>query len=149
MADKQSFLKIEQLAHVAQTREKPVSYGAFRFTVPLCLDKESKWLIGRCPDLGLYPHHESIYCIYLPSLYLTRSLAVIHSTKSVYNDVHIIQCLSDKQIFVDSTTNEAFTQKPLRNNDRFHIANLPCYHFKYILVEEKEVSGELREQTIY
>lgn len=149
MPDKQSFLKIEQLAHVAQTRDKPVSYGVFRFTVPLCLDGESKWLIGRCPDLGLYPNHENVYCVYLPSLYLTRTLAAIHASKTLYNDVHIIQSLNDKQSFVDSVTNEAFIQKPLRNNDRFHIANLPCYRFKYILVEEKEVSGELRDQTIY
>lgn len=146
---KKAYLKVEQLAHVAQGVNSPVSYGLSRFTVVLCLDGESKWLLGRCPDLSPYSNYESLYCIYLPSIYLTRTLAVIHSSKTVYNDIHVIQCHSDKQKLVDSVTKLPFTQKPLRNGDRFEIAGLSVYRFKYIYIEDKEPSGDLGNDTIY
>lgn len=147
---KQAYLKIEQLAHFAPTRDnKQVRYGRFRYTVSLCFDNESKWLIGRCPDLDLYSNHESIYTVYLPSLFITRTLAVIHATKTVYNDVHVIQGLNDKQVFSDLNTQSTFIKKPLRNNDKFQIVGMPFYRFKYLYTEDKEPSGDLLNDTVY
>lgn len=149
MPDKHSFLKIEQIAHSVTNQDKPLKYGSFRFSVGLLLDGQSKYLIGRCPNMDMYPNYTELYGIYLPSLLLTRTLAVIHASKTVYQDVHIIEALNNKQHFVDSVTNEPFTQKPLKNNNRWSIVGVPFYRFKYVLVEGDEVSGELRDQTVY
>ena len=146
---RKAHLKIEQLAHVAQNKNGNVSYGVFRFNVPLDFNGDSKWLIGRSPDLNLYPDYMGLQCVYLPSLYITRTLAVIHSSKSVYDGVHLIETLNDKQQLYDSTTNLPFKKRPMRHGDRFGIIGLKFYTFKYVCVEDKEVSGDLAKDTVY
>lgn len=140
---KSAFLKVEQLAHSIPTKQETLCYGVFRFTVALTFEGNPKWIIGRRPDLTLYPNHENIYCIYLPSQFLTRTLAVIHTTKSVYESKHIIQGINARQPLIESVGNAQFVQKPLRNNDRFHVSGFSFLRFKYLVLEDKDVSGDL------
>lgn len=146
---RKAHLKIEQLAHTAQSTTSTVSYGLFRFSVPLDFETESKWLIGRSPDLSLYPDYTGLQCVYLPSLYITRTLAIIHASKQVYEGMHFIESVNDKQTLYDSSTNQPFKKRPMRNGDRFGIVGLRFLNFKYVCVEEKEVSGDLAKDTVY
>lgn len=151
MGGKKAYLKVEQLAHSAPGKDpaKLFSYGLSLFTVALSFEESAKWLIGRNPDLSLYPYYDNLQCIYLPSPYISRTLGIIHVSKRVYEEVHILQGLSDKQLFIDIATNKSFAQKPLKNNDRFTVINAPFYTFRYVEFEDKEPSGDLGKETIY
>lgn len=151
MGSKKAYLKIEQMPHNAPGKDstKTVGYGLFRFTVALYFEESAKWLIGRSPDLNLYPYYEKLQCVYLPSPYIARTLGIIHVSKEVYNEVHIIQVLSERQTFIDIASNKPFTQKPLRNNDRFTVANAPFYRFRYVEADDKETSEDLSKETVY
>lgn len=151
MGSKKAYLKVEQTPHQAPGKDpsKLFSYGVFCFTVTLSFEESAKWLIGRNPDLSLYPYYEKIECIYLPSPYISRTLGIIHVSRKINEEVHIIQGLSEKQLFIDFATDKTFTQKPLRNNDRFTVVNAPFCTFRYVEFEDKEPSGDLGKDTIY
>lgn len=147
---KTAYLKVEQLAHNAPSPTKQVSYGCFRFCTSLYFDGLSKWLIGRSPDMTNFPDQTSIYCIYLPSIFITRTLAVIHASKSVYENIHILESVSDKQRLVDSVTGQPLTKKPLKDGDAFQAESLPFFKFKYAVVSDNDVSsGDISKNTIY
>ena len=148
---KQAYLKVEQLAHNAPsptTPTKSIAFGCFRFCVPLYLDGISKWLIGRSPDASAYSS-DSIYSIYIPSVFITRNLAILHATKSVYDDIHIIETITDKQRLIDSLTGSSFTKKPLKDDDAFQVEGLPFFKFKYVVINDNEPSGDLSKSTVY
>ena len=149
---KQAYLKVEQTVHNAPsptTPGKTLPFGCFRFCVPLYFDGLSKWLIGRSPDASVYPSTESIYSIYIPSVFITRNLAIVHATKSVYDDIHVIETLTDKQRFVDSMTGLSFVKKPLKDNESFQVENLPFFKFKYVVINDNEPSEDLSKSTVY
>jgi hypothetical protein len=146
---RKAHLKIEQLAHTAPNRDSQVTYGLFRFTVPLDFETDSKWLIGRNPDINLYPNYSGLQCVYLPSLFITRTLAIVHASKQVYEGMHFLEALNDKQPLFDSSTCIPFKKRPLRNGDRFGIVGLRFFNFKYVCIEEEKVSGDLAKDTVY
>jgi uncharacterized membrane protein YhdT len=142
-------LKIEQIAHTAPNRDTEISYGLSRFIVPLDFDGSSKWLIGRMPDVTLFPDYSGLQCIYLPSLYVTRTLACIHASKQVYDGMHFLEGLNDRQPLFDLTTDMSFKKRPMRHGDRFGIVGLTFFTFRYVCVEDNDPSGDLGKDTVY
>lgn len=146
---KTAYLKVEQLAHNAPSPTRQVHYGCFRFCTPLYFDGFSKWIIGRSPDVASYLDSEGIYCVYLPSVFITRTLAIIHATKSVDEKIHVIEPISEKQNIIDSLTGLPLRKKPLKDGDSFQVEALPFFKFKYVSVIDNEPSGDLGKNTIY
>lgn len=144
-----AYLRVEQSPHVIPDKDRQIAYGLFHFTTPLSFEGDNKILIGRNPDLNLYSDFPSVSCIYLPSIYVSRNLAVIHTTKTVYQKCHVIEVVNEKKSLTSIGRDEPFKKRPLKNGDRFQITGVNFYKFQYVCMEDNELSGELGKDTLY
>ncbi len=129
-----AILKFDQPYHKIGDKATPAP--ACNFLVRLNFEPGRAWLIGRGEPL---PQENWII---VPNPACTRKLGRITSIKTNHGELHLLECLHERQLFTYWDGTPA-CKRPLKDGDRLKISFLPC-SLTYRIVEER---GKLEEDT--